>query len=98
MPKKSQSLSLDLHQVRFESSNIQSELEIILDRFIYPHLQNGKTKKLQIIVGKGLNSKKFIKGKNCLRYYTEIYLQKLNLDFKNIEDFFGGSGAIEVYL
>jgi hypothetical protein len=68
-----------------------------LDRFLNPFLNSksgNQNRKIEIVVGRGLNSNTFIDGKNPLRFYTEMYLHKTGFDWKN-----NGlnPGIIEVY-
>jgi hypothetical protein len=91
--------TLNLRGIRFDlGSDLGYQVEGILDAFITPYLLKNKNQKLRLIVGKGLNSKQYIAGKNPLRYYTENYLDKLNLNYQNggYED--GQEGVILVWV
>lgn len=89
--------TLNLRSTRFQNlSDLQNEVELILDKFLRSFLLSNKAKpNLFIIVGRGLNSTTFIKGKNPLRFYTENYLDKVGLVWK---DNLLNPGIIEVYL
>lgn len=81
MPKVQQSLNLKnlrIDDVQF----MRSEVEQALDKFLLPFLRLNKNQKVEIVVGRGLNSNFFIEGKHSLLYYTEIYLDKLGLDWR----------------
>jgi hypothetical protein len=94
MPKR---YKLDLHNFKpIDYGLLEIELEFKLDSFLRP-LLNLKSCKIEIVVGKGLNSKRFINGKNPLRFYTEKYLQKLNLDYKEGGYFEGQDGVLIVH-
>jgi hypothetical protein len=72
------------NHVFLDLSNLQNEVELALDQFLKPFIKsNSKTRKITIIVGRGLNSARFISGKNPLRFYTEVYLGKTGFDWKN---------------
>lgn len=88
---------LNLRSAKFKDlSDLQNEVELILDKFLRSFLLSNKAKtNLCIIVGRGLNSTTFIKGKNPLRFYTENYLDKVGIVWKNN---LLNSGIIEVYL
>ncbi len=74
---------LNLRQISFDNHlQSQGEIELVLDKFIAPLLQRQGIS-AKIIVGKGMNSSTFIDGKHPLRYYTECYLSKLGLYWKN---------------
>jgi DNA-nicking Smr family endonuclease len=89
---------LDLHSLYFEGESfVQLELEEVLDNFLAPHIME-ESGELVIITGKGIHSKHFIEGKNPLKYYTEIYLDKLGLDWNYEDERHGGVGAIQVIL
>lgn len=88
--------TLNLRQHKFvDLSHLQSEIEVILDQFLAPCLNRSRFC-VTIIVGKGANSKRFINGKNPLRYYTEQYLKKLGLPFRNGQFHEGQEGVIVV--
>lgn len=94
-----QTKTLNLRSIRFDlGSDLGFQVEAIIDAFITPHLIQNKGQKLCLIVGKGTNSKQFINGKNPLRYYTESYLQKLNLKFENGGYGEGQEGVILVWI
>lgn len=74
---------LDLHHLKFRSSlGIQGEVEGVVDSFLHK-MSRGNYKHVEIIVGKGINSKRLIEGKNPLRYYVETYLQKAGYGWRN---------------
>ena len=54
------------------------------------------TADLRIVVGKGLGSKKFINGKNSLRYYTELYLDGMSIEYKEGSYIDGQEGVIRI--
>jgi hypothetical protein len=90
---------LNLRQIRFQHLNmIEQEIFSKLDEFVYPFLKTKKPMELKIIVGKGMNSRNFIKGKNPLRHYTETYLNKLGLSYRDGGYFDGQEGVIVVSL
>ena len=90
---------LDLHTLYFEGESfVQPELEEVLDNFLSPHLMDTNHTELIVITGKGIHSKHFIHGKNPLKYYTEIYLDKLGLDWNYEDERHGGLGAIQILL
>lgn len=97
MSKKRNNLVLDLHNLSFSSwLEIEDKVHRKLDKFLYPLLQNNNANcTAQIIVGRGLNSKRFIEGKNPMRYYTENYLAQVGLIWKNGE--YQNDGIIYVY-
>ncbi len=73
--------TLDLHDYHFGNYTIfETELNNVLDKFLAPHL-NKPNFQVKIIVGRGLNSTRFINKKNPLRYYTEQYLDQLKLEY-----------------
>jgi hypothetical protein len=88
--------TLNLRGIDFQNDpNIQNSIEVILDGFLVSFL-NKKNLNLSIIVGKGVNSKNLIKGKNILRFYTENYLNILGLSWRNGNYFEGQEGVIIV--
>ena len=88
---------LNLHELYFEGESfVQEELEEVLDRFVSPYLISETKENLLIITGKGIHSRHFIDGKNPLRYYTEIYLDKVGVDWSYEDERHGGKGAIWV--
>ncbi len=90
---------LNLRGIKFDlGSDLGFQVEAILDAFVTPHLVRNKGQKLYLIVGKGTNSRKFINGKNPLRFYTESYLEKLNLRFQNGGCGEGQEGVILVWV
>jgi hypothetical protein len=77
MPK---TYSLDLHKLNLKDDpNPQNTIFIKLDRFLTPLLPKQNIQ-IEIIVGRGHNSKTWIEGKPVLRYYTETYLMMLGLE------------------
>ena len=90
------SRTLNLRSYNFEDpSNIPQEVELILDSFIAPFLQR-RSVRLIIIVGKGIGSRRTIGGKNPLRYYTERYLNALQLPYRQGAYHEGQEGVIIV--
>ena len=89
---------LNLRGQRFDPGfDLQNQVELILDKFISKFLvSNRQNLQIKIIVGKGLSSKKLIKGKNPLRFYTETYLNNMGLSYSSAPEFDGGSGVILV--
>jgi hypothetical protein len=89
--------TLNLRSTKFyDLGNLQNEVEMILDKFLRAFLLSKHSKPiLFIIVGRGLNSKTFINDKHPLRFYTENYLDKVGLFWKNN---LLNPGVIEVYL
>jgi Smr domain len=88
---------LNLHQLYFEGESfVEEEVEEVIDNFVSPYLLSQNKEELIIITGKGIHSKHFINGKNPLRYYTEIYLEKAGFDWKYADEAHGGFGAIIV--
>jgi hypothetical protein len=90
--------TLDLHNVRFSGYfDMHSEITLMLDRFLSPFLlQNHRGIEVRVVVGRGLNSKNLIQGKNPMRYYTEEYLNQLGLRWRNGGYFDGQDGVIVV--
>jgi hypothetical protein len=87
---------LDLHELNFFPKETPKEaVNRELDRFFTKWLMV-KSVNLTIIVGKGLGSKKLINGKNPLRFYTEEYLNLLQIEWRNEKDWFGQEGVIKV--
>jgi hypothetical protein len=87
---------LDLHHLRtYNGETIEEAVERILDDFLLPYLLK-KTADITIIVGKGLGSKKFINGKNYLRYYTENYLQKIGCSWTSNDIYGQFDGQIKI--
>jgi hypothetical protein len=75
--------SLNIKTIHVEDVQfMRSEIEQALDKFLLPFLRSNKNQKVEIIVGRGLNSNFFIEGKHSSLYYTEIYLNKLGLDWR----------------
>ncbi|GAB4145979.1 MAG: hypothetical protein OHK0017_06190 [Patescibacteria group bacterium] len=89
---------LDLRSYPFDlQSDLEAQVELLLDRFLRPYLQSKNFRGTAVIlVGRGLNSQRYIQGKNPLRYYTEQYLLRLGLSFANASVNQGGEGAIKV--
>lgn len=88
--------TLDLHHIRpLPGEPYQDCVFRIVDKFVTPYLLK-PTGKLRIIVGKGLGSKKFINGKNLLRYYVELYLNQVGLYYTEGEIFDGQEGVIKI--
>ena len=73
--------TIDLHSLSFKDSLDPSLLIYpILDKFLAPFLLKSFTEVI-VIVGRGLNSKRHIKGQPILRYYTCEYLKTLGLSY-----------------
>jgi hypothetical protein len=72
---------IDLHSLSFKDT-LEPSLLIypILDKFLAPLLLKSFTEAV-IIVGRGLNSKRHIKGQPILRFYTCEYLKTLGLSY-----------------
>lgn len=101
MPKHSQTLNLAILNLRTSYNNEPSIEEVVwrrLDTFIYPYLILKKADyiDLRIIVGKGLSSRNSIEGKNPVRYYTEKYLEQLQIEWRDGGYFEGQEGVIVV--
>lgn len=79
--------TLDLHFLSLEGE-ISPEIIISLaiDKFVRKYLYQNDLE-IQIIVGRGINSnpKSFIENIPVLRYYTSIYLRKLQLSYTFFE-------------
>ena len=75
--------------------SLQQEVEGYLDRFLRPHLYRERVI-LRIVVGKGINSSTYIQGTNPLRHYTERYLRRLGLAYRNGQLWEGQEGVIIV--
>jgi hypothetical protein len=94
--------ALDLHHLNGIGKTItQEDVWLALDKFISKiKIQNnkkiryGQHVKINIIVGKGLQSKNLINGKNPLRYFAENYLNLCGYTFKDGEYFNGQNGTI----
>lgn len=90
--------TIDLHKIRINNDfSVQSQVEDFLEKQIRPFLYH-KNMKICLIVGKGLNSKKMIEGKNPVRFYTENFLNNLGFNWQNENSFWGDSGIIWVDL
>lgn len=89
---------LNLREQKFDLKfDLEKQVDLILDRFISQFLNTKQVGlRLKIIVGKGLNSKRFINKKTPLRFHTENYLRSLSLRFSDAPDFDGGYGVILV--
>lgn len=100
--------------LRHQSSgyDLQRNIESRLDSVFYPILQKTvkkypATKKsnyeyigiqVRLIVGKGLNSRTHINGKHPVRFYTEQYLTKLGLSWREADYWSGQEGVLLVDL
>lgn len=90
---------LDLHHYRPSQPHfIQQEIEQKIDKFLSPYLRSHKITLVRIVVGRGLNSNRLIKGLNPLRYYTQNYLDRLGLEYKSGGYFDGQDGVLIVNL
>jgi hypothetical protein len=82
MKKKQSKLKnykLDLHHLdTSRATDFEQNLILKLDQFLAPLLIQ-KNIRIEIVVGKGLGSKKFIDGKSPTKFFTERYLTKLGL-------------------
>ena len=88
--------TLDLHSIRpLPGESHQECVFRLVDKFITPYLFK-PTANLRIIVGKGLGSKKFINGKNLLRYCTELYLDSVGIEYKEGSFIDGQEGVIKI--
>lgn len=79
----------------YSSSDLATEVELSLDNFLRPYLHRNQVR-LRIVVGKGTRSQVLIAGKNPLRHYTELYLQKMNLPFREGREWEGQAGVLIV--
>ncbi len=94
--------TIDLHHLNGHGKVVsENDVWLALDRFIVKtkleksrQIQSGIHVKICIIVGKGLQSKNLIQGKNPLRYYTENYLNLCGYAHRNGGYFTGQDGAI----
>ena len=74
---------LNLRNLDFtDSFDIENKIHRHIDSFLYKFLENGGVS-VKLIVGKGSSSSKFIDKKHPVRYYTEKYLNNLNLPWRN---------------
>jgi hypothetical protein len=101
MSKHSNTLNLAILNLRTSYAGEPSIEEIVwqrLDKFIYPYLITKRTDyiDLRIIVGKGLGSRNSIDGKNPIRYYTERYLDQIQVNWRNGDYYEGQEGVIVV--
>ncbi len=88
--------TLDLHNLRpIPGESVEEAVYRVLDRFMTKFLIQ-KTVDVTIIVGKGLGSKKFINGKNPLRYYTEQYLHKVGCHWSDGDWLTGQDGSLRI--
>jgi hypothetical protein len=88
--------TLDLHSIKpLPGESHQDCVFRLVDKFITPYLFKPSVD-LRIIVGKGLGSKNFINGKNSLRYYTELYLDGVGIEYKEGSYIDGQEGVIRV--
>jgi hypothetical protein len=84
MPK---TYSLDLHKLGLKDEpNPQDVIYRKLDQFITPLLKKQDIQ-IEIIVGRGHNSRTFIDGMPVLRYYTYQYLNMLHLEPRYYPDY-----------
>ena len=92
-------VTIDLHTLRHKPAHTMQEVvEAYLDHKIAPRLQRKRDIELHIIVGRGLNSIRLIKGVHPIKYYTEMYLQKLALMYKTGSIWANQDGIIIVRL
>lgn len=94
--------TLDLHHLNGKGNPVnEQDVWLALDRFIVKiklentrQIKSGLCVKINIIVGKGLQSKNLINGKNPLRYFTENYLNLCGYNYKDGDYFTGQNGTI----
>lgn len=95
MRRKNDGSILDLHNLGFGSFlEVEEVVFGELDRFLYPFLSGKKSGQVRIIVGRGLNSKRRIEGRNPMRYYTEKYLKNVGLTWRDGGYFDGQDGVL----
>jgi len=93
---------VDLHNLNGRGRPVdQNDVWTALDQFINKiktknasKIRAGIAVKITIIVGKGLQTKKFIEGKNPLRYYGEGYLNLCGYSWRNGQYGEGENGVI----
>jgi hypothetical protein len=94
--------TIDLHSLNGFGKYIdQHDVWHALDKFIVQtklnkarQIKSGLHVQIAIIVGKGLQSKNLIEGKNPLRYFAESYLNTCNYKWKTADFLGGGDGTI----
>jgi hypothetical protein len=94
--------TIDLHNLNGVGKHIdQNDVWHALDRFIRQtklnkarQIKSGICVPISIIVGKGLQSKNLIQGKNPLRFHTEEYLKMCGYSWKNPNFLTGSEGTI----
>jgi len=92
-------VTIDLHTLRHKPAHTMQEIvESYLDHKIAPLLQRKRDIELHIIVGRGLNSTRLIKGSHPIKYYTEQYLNKLAISYKTGSIWANQDGIIIVRL
>lgn len=78
--------SLDLHQLNLKNElNPQNIIHLKIDSFLRPLLQKNNIK-IEIIVGRGHNSRTTIGGVPKLRFYTKEYLDILAIRANYVEE------------
>jgi DNA-nicking Smr family endonuclease len=88
--------TLDLHCLKKLAGETPEEaVSRTLDKFMLNYILR-KTAKITIVVGKGMGSKNYINGKNPLRHYTEMYLEKAGCPWRDGDYSNGQEGVIIV--
>jgi hypothetical protein len=87
---------LDLHFLELKNGQTPQEtVERLLDAFLTKYLLCTSVK-LEIVVGRGIGSTRFINGKNPVKHYTEQYLRRMNCPFREGSILFNEDGVIWV--
>jgi hypothetical protein len=93
---QTQKAKLDLHHLTLKNGQTPQEtVERLVDQFLTKYLLCDSVK-LEIVVGRGIGSTRFIDGKNPIRHYVENYLTKMNCPFRSGDVMFGQDGVIFV--
>jgi hypothetical protein len=91
-----QNAKLDLHFLKLRTGETPQEcVERSLDAFLTKYLLFPSVK-LEIVVGRGIGSTRFINGKNPVRFYVEQYLKQMNCPFREGNMVFNEDGIIWV--
>ncbi len=91
-----QKAKLDLHFLELKNgATPQETVERLVDNFLTKYLLC-RSVKLEIVVGRGIGSTRFIDGKNPVRFYAEQYLKQMNCPFRGGDVAFGEDGIIWV--